>query len=186
MGVCFHRGRVLGNMVGRSFPYGFRGKGKIFFYRGNFCWRIRKTCKRNLWKRATISIGAPVGENGGGSFTGTFLVQMKEGSGNRASLIKLIWAPFIWIQIVSGAWFCGQSELLWRTRVPMTWHRSMGAKRPCIQAYVHWDRKGSNPVITFLYHTIQKPFKVSMHSVSLIKSQMCEATTNCGTGRQFV
>ena len=32
----------------------------------------------------------PAGEPGGGSFTGTFERQMQKGSGNRASLIKLI------------------------------------------------------------------------------------------------
>jgi hypothetical protein len=36
---------------------------------------------------------------------------MKEDSGNRASLIKLIWAPFLeggGIHIMLGAWFWGQ------------------------------------------------------------------------------
>jgi len=45
----------------------------------------------------SLSIGAPTGEPTGGSFTGTVESQMKEGSRNEASLIKLIWAPFLWI-----------------------------------------------------------------------------------------
>ena len=38
---------------------------------------------------ATLSIGAPAGEPGGGSFTGTFERQMKEDSGKGAYLIIL-------------------------------------------------------------------------------------------------
>ena len=38
---------------------------------------------------STLSIGTPVGEPGGGSFTGTFERELKAGSGNRASLIIL-------------------------------------------------------------------------------------------------
>ena len=49
-----------------------------------------------------------VGERGVGSFTRTFERPMKEGSGDVASLIKLIWAPFLWIQITLGAWVWGQ------------------------------------------------------------------------------
>jgi hypothetical protein len=37
----------------------------------------------------------PVGEPGGGSLTGTFEGQMKEGAGNGASLLKLIWDVFL-------------------------------------------------------------------------------------------
>jgi hypothetical protein len=40
-----------------------------------------------------------------GSFTRDFERQMKEGFGNGASHIKLliIWAPFLWTQIMLGA-----------------------------------------------------------------------------------
>jgi len=47
---------------------------------------------KNKFKKAletaTLSIESPVGEPGGGSFSGTFERQMKEGSGNRTYLIK--------------------------------------------------------------------------------------------------
>jgi len=42
----------------------------------------------------TFSMGAPVGEPGGSSFTRTLERQMKEGSENETYFIKLIWAPF--------------------------------------------------------------------------------------------
>jgi hypothetical protein len=41
-------------------------------------------------------MGTPVGEPGGVRFPGLFERQMKEGSGNGASLIKLIWATLFW------------------------------------------------------------------------------------------
>jgi len=45
------------------------------------------TCLR---KRATLSVRASVEEHGGGSFSGTFERQMREGSENGASLINLM------------------------------------------------------------------------------------------------
>jgi len=42
----------------------------------------------------TLSIRAPVGEPGGGSFCGNFERQMKGGCGNGTSLVELIWARF--------------------------------------------------------------------------------------------
>jgi len=77
--------------------------GEIFFIRRTFYSGIQETRKGRHWKWATLSTGAPVGEFGGGSFTGRFGRQMKDGSGKGASLIKLIWAPFLWIQIMLGA-----------------------------------------------------------------------------------
>jgi hypothetical protein len=44
-----------------------------------------------LWKRATLSIGAPIGERGGFPSPG----QIKEVSENGASFIELIWVPFL-------------------------------------------------------------------------------------------
>jgi hypothetical protein len=69
---------------------------------------------------------------GRGSFVGTFERQMKGGSENRASLIKLIWAPFLdpdCYEPESGS----NLELLWRTRTPMNWHQSMGHKGPVVR-----------------------------------------------------
>jgi hypothetical protein len=48
---------------------------------------------KRVWELATLSIGVPVGELGAGSFSGSF-ERLMEGSGNGASLFKLIWAPF--------------------------------------------------------------------------------------------
>jgi len=56
-----------------------------------------------LWKWATLSIRATTGEPGRDLFTGLFDRQM-EGSGNGASLITLIWAPFF------GPRLCYESE----------------------------------------------------------------------------
>jgi hypothetical protein len=36
-------------------------------------------CKERLWKQASLSIGAPLGSLEGGSFTGDFVRQAKEG-----------------------------------------------------------------------------------------------------------
>ena len=93
MGVYFHRGPVLGNIGGDATFLGPSREGWDFLS-GECYWGIRETCKRRFWKRATLSIGDPVGEPEGGSFTGTFERNRKEGSVNEASLIKLIWAPF--------------------------------------------------------------------------------------------
>jgi len=71
-GICFHRGPVLGNMGGGSFPGAFEIREKFPFYQKKFYWGIQETCQRRLWKRATVSIGATVGVRGGGSFTGTY------------------------------------------------------------------------------------------------------------------
>jgi hypothetical protein len=97
--------------TGTLLSYGLREEGEIFFS-GELLLRNSRDMKKRLWKRANISISVPVGEHGGGSFTEAVLRQMKEGSGNEASLTKLVWAPFIWVQIMLGACVCGQSELL--------------------------------------------------------------------------
>ena len=54
-----------------------------------------------LWKRASLSIRAPVGEPEGASFPGTFERQIMEGSGKGASLVNLTWDPF-WTQMIFG------------------------------------------------------------------------------------
>jgi hypothetical protein len=63
--------------------------------------------KRRLWKRATLSIRAQLGNLEGVLFPGPFEKQM-EGSGKGASLINLIWALFLTLEFASG----GNLELL--------------------------------------------------------------------------
>jgi reverse gyrase len=41
-------------------------KGEILFYQETMFWGLRKICKRRLWKRASFSIGAPLGNMEGG------------------------------------------------------------------------------------------------------------------------
>jgi hypothetical protein len=40
MGLCFHRGLLLGDMEGRSFPRAFERREKVFIY-GNFYEELR-------------------------------------------------------------------------------------------------------------------------------------------------
>jgi hypothetical protein len=82
------------------------------------------------WKRGILSTGAPVGEIGAGSFTGTFERQMKRGSGNGASLIKLFWAPFLDPDYVRSL----SLGTLWNfCEAPMTWNQNMGYKGPVMR-----------------------------------------------------
>jgi len=53
------------------------------------CGGHREICKRKLWKRASLSIGASLGNlREGGSITGEFVRRTNEGSGNGASISK--------------------------------------------------------------------------------------------------
>ena len=85
-----------------------------------------KVTEQILFWTNLCHIKAPLGEPGGGSFIGTFKRQMKEGSGNHASLIKLIWASFLWIQIMLGAW------VWWQGSHDMA--SEYGTQRACFQA----------------------------------------------------
>jgi len=79
-------GPVWGNMKCCSFLRDFESRVR-FFYQQNLYWGIRETHKRRLWKRASLSIGAPLGNReGGGSFCGEFERQMKVGCGKGESL----------------------------------------------------------------------------------------------------
>ena len=72
----------------------------------------------------------PVGEIGGGSFSGTFKRQMKGGSGNEASLIKLFWAPFLDPDYVRSL----SLGALWNfCEAPMTWNQNMGYTGPVMR-----------------------------------------------------
>jgi hypothetical protein len=61
-------------------------KGEILFYQETLFWGLWEICKRRLWKRASLSIGAPLGNLEGVCLPGTLETQMKEGSGNGASV----------------------------------------------------------------------------------------------------
>ena len=66
MGGCFHKVPVFGER--RDAPFlGPLREGKKFRCLGKFLWGIWERCTK-----AVLSIGAPFGEPGGGSFTGTF------------------------------------------------------------------------------------------------------------------
>ena len=49
-------------------------------------WGHWKICRGGLWRRTSLSIGAPLGNLEGGSYTGDFARWTKEGSRNGASL----------------------------------------------------------------------------------------------------
>jgi hypothetical protein len=147
MGVCFHKGLILGNVGGRFFPRAFERRVK-FLLSGERLWVTWETCYRRLWKWATLSIRAPTGEPGVSLFSGTFERQM-EGSRNGASLINLIWAPF-WTQIMLGVWIWGLSGTSLKYQGSHDLVLEYGVQRARFKVYVHWDRKDSNP-ITILF-----------------------------------
>jgi hypothetical protein len=101
-----------------------------------------------FWKRATLSKEALVGQLGGICYTGTFERVMKEGSGQGASVIKLIWATIFLGPV------CVRSQI-WRqswTAVKDPGSRDLvseyGGQWACFKAYEHWHRKSSNPGTT--------------------------------------
>jgi hypothetical protein len=73
-GVFFHRGPVLGNMEGMLLSQGLTEKGEIFLSGKLFGGNPRDT-RRRLWKCSSVSIGAPLGNLKGGSFTGDFEIR---------------------------------------------------------------------------------------------------------------
>jgi len=93
------------------------------------------TLKRRLWKRANLFIEAPVGEPGGGGviLPGLFERQMKEGSRNGESLIKLIWSPILDPDYFrSRVW--GQSETSVKDQGSHVLVSDCGAQRACFKA----------------------------------------------------
>ena len=67
---------------------------------GLLYWEPWRMCKGRLWGRASLSIGAPLGNLEGGSHTSNFERWMEEGSRNGASLFEgnperglLYWGP---------------------------------------------------------------------------------------------
>jgi hypothetical protein len=156
MDVCFNRGPILGEHGGDApFIRSSREGRNWFFYWEKCYWGILEKCKRRLWKRVTLSTGAPAGERGGGSFTRTFERQM-EGSGNWVSLINLIWGLF-WAQIMLGTGVLGQSGTSVRDNGSHDLASQYEAQRGYFKIQVHWDRKGSNPVTTLTRLTAVYP-----------------------------
>jgi hypothetical protein len=95
IGICFHRGPILGNMGGTLVSWGLWERREISFIIRRILWGVQEIRKRRLWKQATLSIRAPVGKPGGVRLPGLFERHMKEGSGNGAPLTKLNSAPFL-------------------------------------------------------------------------------------------
>ena len=75
----------------------------FFYYQKNFYWGIQETCQRRLWRRATLSVEAPV----------------------RSFSLNPDYVSSLSLGVIQ--------ELLWRTRAPMTWHQSMGHKGPVLR-----------------------------------------------------
>jgi len=61
IGVCFHRGPVLGNTERRSSPRAFERR-ENFLYLGKFLCGILEVCKKKSCKRAVLVIGALLGK----------------------------------------------------------------------------------------------------------------------------
>jgi hypothetical protein len=70
-GVFPYGGPVGGPWKGRCFAVEFERKLRFLFIRGLVYWGIREICKKKkLWRRATLSIGAPLWNLQQGSLTG--------------------------------------------------------------------------------------------------------------------
>lgn len=95
-----HRGPVGGPWSGLAWLGTLREKW-YFVPSGDLVnWRRREICKRRIWKRAALSVGAPLGNLEGGSFAGDSEKQMKKGSWKGAS--------------VYGSWNPEGGHLYWR------------------------------------------------------------------------
>jgi hypothetical protein len=91
---------LWGTWGGRSFLRAF--ERKVSFFIIHFIEEFDRNVKKAIETGNSFHRGPRWGA-WRGSFTGTFERQMKEGSGNGTSLIKLIWAPFLLIQVMLGA-----------------------------------------------------------------------------------
>ena len=102
--IPLHRRPVGGPWCGPALPGTLREEWYFVSSRDLVNWGPREICKRRIWKRAAVSIGAPLGNLEGGSFTGDSERQMKKGSwkgafpclwelepGGRAPLLPLPW-----------------------------------------------------------------------------------------------
>jgi len=69
MGISPHRGPVLGDRVGDTAFWRTLRDRRYFVLRGDVVYLgIHEVCKRRLWKRISLSIGAPLGNLEGESF----------------------------------------------------------------------------------------------------------------------
>ena len=99
--------------------------------------RNSRGIEKKALETATLSIGAPVGDPGGGSFTETFERQMKEGSENGASLInfiKLIWTLFFLDPDYFRSRVWGQSGTCVKDQGSHDLASDYGAQRACFKA----------------------------------------------------
>ena len=71
---------------GVHLPGTFRGRRDFVLSEDLVQRALREICKKRLWKRASLSLGASLGNLEVGSFTGDSERQMKEGSGSGASV----------------------------------------------------------------------------------------------------
>jgi len=119
-------------MGGRSFPRVFERRENFLSNRGTFIEEFEGHVKESFGN-GQLSIGAADGEPGGGSFSGHFERQMKEGSGNGASLFKIIWIPFLDPDYVRRrVW--GQSGTSVKDQGSHDLASEYGAQRACFKA----------------------------------------------------
>jgi hypothetical protein len=124
MGVCFHRGPVLGNIGVRSFPRAFESRVKFLYIRRPFIEEFERRVKEGSGNGQLSQKGLALGnlegvhlpgllKDGGlrkrinlGSFLGRSNLCQEPSLGQSGTSIKLIWAPF-WgnpVYVRSSVW----------------------------------------------------------------------------------
>ena len=74
---------------------------------GLLYWGPWRMCKGRLWRRASLSIGAPLGNLEVGSYTGDFGKRRKEGYRNGASLCE----GAVWGELQGGLAYGGPRRM---------------------------------------------------------------------------
>ena len=140
----------IGALFGeRSPPRAFERRVKFLFIRRTFMRNSKDVLKKVLKTGNSLHKGHQWGTWRGFNYL-DFLRQMKEGSGNRAPIFNLIWAPF-WIQITLGAWVWGQSGTSVKVLDSHDLVSAYEAQRAYFKTYVHWDWEGLNPITILFY-----------------------------------